>query len=308
MTRRKGNASRRDGTLAGCLCAAGCEVLFGLSYLFTREAAGHASALALLGWRFLVATLALLLLRAVGVVHVRLKGKDLRPLLLVALFDPILYFVGETYGIGLTTASESGAFLACIPVASLVASALILHERPHRRQVSGILVTLAGVLTTVFAVGASSSLSVLGYLFLLVGVVSYALYSVFVRKAEGYTGMEITYVMLVSGAAVFGGLAVAEAAMQGSVLELASLPFRDASFLGAVLYQGIGCSVLAFFLSNHAIASIGVNRASSFIGLSTGVSIAAGVLLLGEPFSFVQLCGVVLILTGVYIANGRASA
>lgn len=215
--------------------------------------------------------------------------------------------MGETYGIGLTTASESGAFLACIPVVSLLASTVILHERPRRRQVWGILVTMAGVMLTVLAVGASSSLSVPGYLFLLVGVVSYALYSVFARRARGFTGMEITYVMLVAGAAVFGSLAVAEAALSGSVPELASLPFRDAGFLAAVLHQGFGCSVLALFLSNNAIASIGVNRASSFIGLSTVVSITAGVLILGEAFSAVQLCGVALILSGVYVANGRAS-
>ena len=44
---------------------------------------------------------------------------------------------------------------------------------------------------TVFAVSAASSLSVLGYAFLLVAAVSYALYSVFVSKAAGYTGAEI---------------------------------------------------------------------------------------------------------------------
>lgn len=53
----------------------------------------------------------------------------------------------------------------------------------------------------------------------------------------------------------------------------------------AVLYQGVGCSVLAFFLSNVAIARIGVNRTASFIGVSTVVSIAAGALLLGERFT-----------------------
>jgi drug/metabolite transporter (DMT)-like permease len=56
------------------------------------------------------------------VVKVDLKGKPLRPLLQGALFSPCLYSVGETAGISHTTASESGVFLACIPIASLVAS------------------------------------------------------------------------------------------------------------------------------------------------------------------------------------------
>lgn len=75
----------------------------------------------------------------------------------------------------------------------------------------------------------------------------------------------------------------------------------------AVLYQGVGCSVLSFFLSNVAIARIGVNRTASFIGVSTVVSIAAGALLLGERFTAGQLAGAAMILAGVYIANAGAA-
>lgn len=71
----------------------------------------------------------------------------------------------------------------------------------------------------------------------------------------------------------------------GSISQLAALPFSDAGFLSAVLYQGFGCSILAFFLSNAAIAKIGVNRTASFIGVSTVVSVVAGVVLLHESFT-----------------------
>ena len=74
-------------------------------------------------------------------------------------------------------------------------------------------------------------------------------------------------------------------------------------FLSAVLYQGVGCSVFAFFLSNAAISRIGVNRASSFIGLSTVVSILAGILILEESFSVYQCIGAAVIVIGIYIAN-----
>lgn len=66
----------------------------------------------------------------------------------------------------------------------------------------------------------------------------------------------------------------------------------------------LGCSVLAFFLSNTAITKIGVNRTASFIG----VSIAAGALVLGERFTAGQLAGAAAILAGVYIANAGTEA
>ena len=156
---------------------------------------------------------------------------------------------------------------------------------------------------TVIAVGISSSLSPLGYAALMLAVAAYALYSVFVDLAADYTGAEITYVMLCSGAAFYGLLAIGEAAAQGALPELLTLPARNGTFLAAVLYQGVGCSVAAFFLSNAAIAKIGVNKTSSFIGVSTIVSILVGALVLGEPLSLGQMAGAAVIVAGVYTAN-----
>lgn len=293
--------------LTGSLCALGCEVLYGLSYLFTKQTAETASPLALLGWRFVVALAAMSLCVALGFIPVRLKGRQLGPLLRVALFCPCLYFIGETVGIRETTVTESGVFLACVPALSLLASTVILKKKPTKRQIIGILVTFLGVMTTVVAVGLSSSLSPVGYAALMLAVAAYALYSVFVDLAADYTGAEITYVMLCSGAAFYGLLALGEAAAHGALSELLTLPARSGTFLAAVLYQGIGCSVAAFFLSNAAIAKIGVNKTSSFIGVSTIVSILAGALALGEPLSVGQIVGAAVIVAGVYTANASAS-
>lgn len=298
----------KNRVLLGCLCALGCETLFGLSYVFTRQVTADVSMLSLLGWRFCVAALVMGLCVLMGVLDVRLSGKPKAPLIGVALFSPVAYFICETAGISYTSASESGVFLSCIPVASLTASALILRKKPSRRQMLGIAVTVLGVALTVLSVGVSASVSVTGYVFLLLAVLSYALYSVFVEKASEYSGAELTFVMMLFGAAAFVPMALIEAGIEGHVAELLCLPFCDAGFLGTVLYLGIGCSVLAFFLSNVAIASIGVNRSASFIGVSTVVSVLAGVFFLGEAFTFWQAAGTAVILTGVTIANTERAA
>ncbi|MDD7363397.1 MAG: DMT family transporter [Firmicutes bacterium] len=296
---------KKDNRIVGSLCALGCETLYGLSYMFTKQATESASELALLGWRFLIAAVAMSILVFSGAIKVNLKGKDIKPLLMVALFSPCIYYIGETIGISYTTSSESGVFLACIPVASLIASTLILKKKPTPYQIAGILITLAGVVMTVLAVGASSSLSGIGYAFLFLAVASYALYGVFVDKANDFTGLEITYVMLLAGAVLFIVLALAEAAASGNARALMMLPFEKGTFLIAIVYQGIGCSVIAFFLSNIAIAKIGVNKTSSFIGVSTVVSIISGALVLGETFTVYQIFGAVVIIIGVYIANAK---
>lgn len=182
------------------------------------------------------------------------------------------------------------------------------EKRPAKLQILGVLITLAGIVFTVISVGLNTSLSVSGYIFLIIAVVSYSLYSIFVDKASEYTGIEITYIMLAVGATVFILFAIFEAVLNHNFENLLTLPFVNMDFLIVILYQGIGCSVIAFFLSNIAISKIGVNRTASFIGISTVVSIVAGALILKENFSVYQLIGAIVIIMGVYVANANIKA
>ena len=55
MIRKIMSKDVKNKTLIGCLCALGCEVLFGLSYVFTKRATESAGTFELLGWRFFTA-------------------------------------------------------------------------------------------------------------------------------------------------------------------------------------------------------------------------------------------------------------
>ena len=289
--------------LIGYLCAIGTEIIFGMSYIFTKQGVNEASTFALLGWRFFTGFAIMSLCILAGIVKVNFRGKNFKNILAIALFSPVIYYICETFGISHTTASESGVFIATLPVVSFLASAVILHKKPTRSQLIGVLVTLGGVVVTILAVDATASFSVVGYAFLLAGVTSYAIYSTLVERETQFSGAEITYIMLVAGAFVYTLIAIIEAITQDNLGFLVTLPFKNTAFLTAVLYQGIGCSILAFFMSNVAIANIGVNRNASLIGISTVVSIIAGVVFMHESFTAYQLVGAIVIIAGVYIAN-----
>lgn len=293
----------KKALFTGCLCAACAEILHGMSYAFTKQSTNVAGVFFILGWRFLIAAVVMTVCIAAGLIKVRYRGKPLKPLLYVILLCPCIYFLGETLGISRTTSTECGIFVACIPVISLIASAVILKSRPSGLQVVGIVTTLVGMVTCVAAAGMTSSLSVPGYIFLSVAVLSYSLYFIYVEKASAYTSTELAYAMQISGAALFTALALLEAVHDGDVGTLVCLPFRDRAFLVSVLYLGLGCSVFAFWLSNAAIEKLGVNRAASFIGVATLVSVLTGTLMLREPLTPPQILGAVLIVVGVYMAN-----
>ena len=65
------------------------------------------------------------------------------PLLLVVLCSPCVYFIEETISVRHTTTSESGAFLACLPAASQIASASLLHGVFSVLQIIGAVVIIA---------------------------------------------------------------------------------------------------------------------------------------------------------------------
>ena len=272
----------KNKIILGCLAAAACEILFGLSFIFTKSITAQASGLALISWRFVTAFFFVNLYLLTRRQKVVINGRNLKPLIRIAILNPIIYFICETIGIRMTTASESGAFLACIPVVALIMSSLILKEWPSRWQVVGVATTLIG----------------LG-----LAVVSYALYCVDVEKASQFTSFEISYFMLASGCLTFGLFALSRSFLAGNLKELLTLPWSNPKFAITILYQGLGCSVIGYILSNFAIATIGVNRTASFIGISTIISILAAVVFLGEPFSQLQILAGILVVLGVYVAN-----
>jgi len=294
--------------LIGCICIIIVEVIYGISYMFTRKATqSGASSLALLGWRFIIAFLVILILVICRVIKLDFKGKAIRYVLLTALFSPILYFIGETFGVANTSSSESGVMLAMIPVPAIIASTILLKKKPTLLQIIGIVITFGGVITTVAFASSQPTFSIKGYLFLLLAIISYVMYSIFVEKANQFSCGELTFCMVTSGAIVFSISALIESGIKGNTLELLQLPFKNMDFLTAALYQGICCSAIAFFLQNAGISRIGVNGSSCFIGVSTIVSILAGVLVLNEKFYWYQIVGTILIIIGVITANIRVN-
>ena len=296
-------------TRIGVLAAVGTELLYGCSFAFTKDVTGTVDPFTLLGWRFVTALVAMLVLMAFRVIRVRVTRATLRPLLLLAVFQPALYYCGETFGVMRTTASESGLIISAIPVVIVVFAAVILRRIPSRFQVAGITVTLIGVVVTVVAGGMSAHFDLLGYVLLLVAVVSYALYAAFAdRYAQAAADVDKTFVMVASGALVFGTITVSQHAAAGTLDALARLPFVSPGFAIALVYLALGSTIGAFFLQNVAIGRLGSTRYSTYVGIATVTTLVVGALALHEMLSPAQLIGGAVILGGVYLANWRLTS
>lgn len=273
------------------------NVIFGFSFLFTKVALQEASPFTLLAGRFGVAFVfatLLLLLRPSGF---SLRGKPWGLLLILGLFHPVLYFLGETYGVLYTSSTFSAIMIALIPILSLFASAFYLREAPTKLQSLFCTLSVFGVLLiTVTGGGGANRLK--GVFLLLLAVAADVAFNLFTRKISiSFTPFERTYVMFVIGFFVFFSLMLWESG--GSVAPLLAL-FKQPVLCKAVLYLGVASSVVAFFLLNYANTYLPVTRTIVFVNVTTLVTVIGGLIFLHERLSPLALAATGLIVLGVW--------
>ncbi|MDR1840621.1 MAG: DMT family transporter [Holophagales bacterium] len=271
------------------------STIFGFSFLASKSALEKLDIFELLFLRFALATLLFLLLAACKIIKLSYRGKPLRQLVLVCLFQPILYFTFETFGIRECSTSTAGLMLGAIPVTVAFLAWLALDEKPTWIRTISLLISLCGVGFIALSTSGGEN-TFFGLLLLFGAMASASLYNVFSRKSSRvFTPMETTFVMMVSGTLTFGALALFKGAPD--------LFQRAAQVLPNIAYLGGLSSVVAFFLVNFNLSRLSASQASVFSNLSTAVSVAAGVIFRGEHFGLLQATGALLILLGVWGAN-----
>lgn len=289
----------------GILAAAIGNGIFGFSFLFSRIALSTAEPFVMLMYRFAVA---FVLLSGValwahfskqeGWLRFRLRWRQCAPLLMLGIFQPVSYFLCESYGISLTNATFSGVIIALIPIVALGFGALVLGEKPSMAQVGFALLSIAGVVWMTLQQSAQGQVSPLGVILLLGAVASAVVFNLLSRKLSGqFSALERTWVMMLVGAVVFTALALWDT--NGDRAQLTA-PLRQPSFLWAILYLAGLSSVVAFLMLNYANTELPVAQATVFCNLTTVISLLAGVIFLGEPFGFGMLLASAVIVIGIW--------
>ena len=279
-------------------------VIWGFSFLFTKETLDHTFPLQLLGFRFGVAALLLTVLKLTGVIQISLKGKPTSSLLLLALFQPGLYFMGETWGVKWTSASEAGMVIALVPVAIATMAAIFLKEKLNSKQILSIAASVLGVIVIVSTQGKLQFGEHLwGLLALLLAVFAAGAYSILARhSSEKFTPLEITFVMMWTGTVIFNVLGIGQSVFEGTFMAYLK-PLQASSVLWAILYLGALSSVLGFFLLNYMFATLPVSQTAPILNLITVVSVFSGVVFRGEMFGWIHALGITLIILGVWGTN-----
>jgi drug/metabolite transporter (DMT)-like permease len=200
-------------------------------------------------------------------------------------------------GTRLSTASNGALVTSATPAFVLLFAAWILGERITPKRLAALLIASLGVVAVIDPRTAQfSSSSFLGNLSLVAAALTWALYSVLVRK--------VTFDLDVLPATMvffWGGLLVS---FPAALWELQIIPLGQItwSVVLGVLYLGIVSTALAMFLWNKAFATLEAGVASLTFFAQPVVGASLGMLFLKEQLSLLFIFGGLLIGIGLWLA------
>lgn len=276
-------------------------LIIGLSFIFVKIGLRHSNAIDLLAHRFTAAAISIMFLWVFGFIKLpRVNLQKTKSLLLLSLFYPLLFFALQTFGLQHSSVSEAGIIFASMPIITLIAASFFLKEKTSLLQKTGILLSIAGILYIIYSTGGVSGNTTLkGVILLLLSVFSLVAYYVLGKVTTAkFSAIEITIWMTMVAFVLFNSFSVATHAYNHTLSKFFN-PLFNMEFLWAILYLGVLSTMVTVFLTNFALANIPASQIAVFNNLSPLVTIAGGILILGESLFIYHIIGGVLVLAGV---------
>jgi drug/metabolite transporter (DMT)-like permease len=220
-------------------------------------------------------------------------------LLVLGLTMSVLPFMLIGWGEQRIASALTAVVNACTPLFTAAFAAWLLGERLRRPQLAGLLVGFLGV-AVVAGVGggdlAGSSLA--GVLAVVLASAGYGFGFAYAHRfTEGLSALQLSLGQLLAGTLLLAPVAAGDLA--GGRVDLGPLGLLCLLLLGAL---GTG---YAYLLNYRTLQESGATVASLVTYLVPIVGVAAGVLVLGEPFSVRLVLGGLVVVLGVALVQGR---
>ncbi len=203
-------------------------------------------------------------------------------------------------GTKLSTAANGSLVTSATPALVLPFAAMLLNEPITLRRLAAIVVASLGVLAVIDPRTANLSSDLFwGNLSLLAAALTWALYSVLVRKvSQGIDLLQASTIMLIGGLPTSLAFSVWE-------IQTSGIGTITPGVIGGVLFLGIISTAIAMFLWNYAFAKLPAAAASLTFFAQPVVGTLLGWFFLGEQITALFMLGGLLIGLGIIISNEK---
>jgi drug/metabolite transporter (DMT)-like permease len=228
----------------------------------------------------------------------KMRPGDLKMFILLAFFEPFLYFMGESYGLKYVSSTVASVIVATIPLFSPIAAWYFYKEKLSRTNLFGLVITFFGVSLVVLDTSFKFTASPLGValeFFAVLGAIGYA--SLLKGISHRYnTFTIITYQNLIGAVFFLPFWLVFE--MNG----FTQIAFNAKAFW-AIIKLAIFASTFAFILFTYSVRNMGINKSNTFINVIPVCVAVFAYIILGDRLNFHQMVGIAIVISGLFLAQ-----
>jgi drug/metabolite transporter (DMT)-like permease len=269
------------------------------NHVVARAIAGHVppASLAVVRWMVVLAVVSLFAFRQLRRDWPKLQQKA-GIMAFLSLIGGAAFGTLQFVALQYTTAINMGVVGSVAPAFIVAASFLLFGDRLGLTQLSGVAVSLVGVLAIVSQLHPERLLELTfngGDLIIIANMVLWGVYCACLRLRPDVHPMSFLFVVAIY--ALLGNLpfAIWEHAAGYRLV-------TDVETALAILYAAVFTTLLAYVAWNRGIDLVGAPRASAFLHTIPLFSTSLAMLFLGEQLKLYHVVGFILILSGVSLA------
>ena len=230
----------------------------------------------------------------------RIRKGDRKYFFLLSLFEPFLYFLGESFGLTYVSSTVGSVIISTIPVFAVIFAFVIYREKLKLINYLGVIVSFAGVLIFITNSTGSITLNPKGLALMFLAVVSATGYNMVLhRLASDYDPVTIVNIQNIIGAILFLPLFL--------IFDLQDLMATGivAESFGAVVLLAIFASCGAFVLFAYSVRHLGIARANIFSNLIPVFTALFAFFIVGDTITLRNGIGMIIVIAGLFLSQAR---
>ena len=217
--------------------------------------------------------------------------------LLLMLFNVVLFLGLQTSAIMYLPSGTAAVLIYLQPILTGLLAYVILGESLQMTKLAGLFLGFAGIVA-VSAEGLSGAVSPIGIAFAVVAALSWALGTVYFKKAQE----RVPLLWAIAVQFTLGGVVLTAF---GLLIEPVSAIKWNPPLIGSLLYAALIGTALAYVLWFGLVRAGEASRVAAYVFFVPLVAILLGDIFLGEALSPLLALGAVLVVSGIYLANRR---
>jgi len=281
---------------------------WGASFVFTAAALPMLDPISIIFSRLLISSALLWVIILLFFRKQKLTKSVWKWIFLLALFEPFVYFLGETYGLQRVSPVLVSIIIATIPVFTAIVMSIFFQAKLTAINFVGIFISLFGVLCMIVNKDLTFIADLMGILLIFVAVFSAVGYGAVLHKLSKDTNpIWIVTVQNTFGILLFLPLflLLKEPPNYENGNALFSFLSVKETIWFCIIMLAVFCSGAAFIFYIFAVRKIGVARASVFTNLIPIITALISYFLLDEIFTPMKIAGILIVIFGLVLTQRK---